>query len=144
MRGRLQPAPGLGPALAAFLLLAPLWRGGVTVTAGGRPLAVAWFTAAPGDGPNVVAGTWSLVDPSGKEIASGTWSARKSEKGWTGAWRALRGKQEHTGSWTADPSLPPGAPLTALFDAALRSAVRGGWRIGARFGEWALRSEAAK
>lgn len=130
----------------ALALVAPLgaqspaWRGTWSATGLGRTLTGSW-TATRGEDSNTVLGSWTLLDPTGKALASGSWSARKSEKLWKGAWqtRDARG-QTLSGSWTAQAPNPAPSGLTGLLESALSQVANGTWQRGGRKGAWAIRA----
>ena len=137
------PARSMGMALALAAQLAaqsPQWRGIWSATGLGRTLTGAW-TATRGDDSNTVLGSWTLLDPAGKPLASGSWAARKAEKRWEGAWqtRDARG-QTLAGSWTAQSPLPAPSGLADLLEAALSQVANGTWQRGGRKGTWAIRA----
>ncbi len=64
------------------------------------------------------------MDPAGRPLASGTWSARKAKEKWEGRWQAeAEGGRKQAGSWTAEGGRPGSAPLFALFRTALDQMV---------------------
>ena len=65
------------------------------------------FTATEDAKTGAVSGSWTLLDPQGRSLASGGWSAAKSPTGWTGNWRAvvIGRAGEFTGTWSANPGL---------------------------------------
>ena len=110
-------------------------------TSTGRTFEGTW-TVEPGPSVRAVYGTWTLSDGTGKSILQGTWSAEKFSTGWNGVWRALvDGKKgEYAGSWTAEAGGDRDAPLTELFEAAVKDAIRGIWKAGNYSGSWMIRA----
>lgn len=135
--------------LALLALLAPAWlaaqgeewRGTWSATGGRGVLAGGW-TARRHTEPNTVVGTWTLVDPNGRQLAAGTWSARKAGKAWQGSWQARESKGAMAGTWSARLAGNAAAPFAALFEAALRDAISGGWQRGRQSGAWSIRAVA--
>ena len=119
------------------------WRGTWTATVGGQPVTGTW-TASLGENPNVALGGWTLLDGSGKPIASGTWSARKADKGWQGAWQArVSSGQTHSGTWTARSPIVSPARLVDLLDFALTNITSGTWQTTRKqSGAWSIRAYA--
>ena len=107
----------------ASLVPAERISGGWSATVGGRKIGGAW-TAEPHGDEDAAWGTWSLLDPSGKRIASGTWGARKVKGRWEDLWRAeVDGRGGHSGTWTADVQSKGSSRMYELFRKALDSAV---------------------
>ena len=130
----------------ALVLVAPLgaqsglWSGTFSATGFGRTRTGAW-TATRADDSNTVLGSWTLLDPAGKPLASGSWSARKAEKRWEGAWQTRDAKgQTLSGSWTAQSPIPAPSGLTDLLDYALSQVASGAWQRGGRRGAWSIRA----
>lgn len=100
------------------------------------------WTAVPDSASGTVTGTWTLEDAQRRTVASGAWSAAKSQANWTGAWRAIiTGRDgEYSGSWTAGVDLNPSAPFVELFRKAAQTIVSGTWRAGSQSGAWAIRA----
>ncbi len=132
---------GIVLAVAAQLgAQSPSWRGTWSATGLGRTLTGAW-TARSGDDSNTVLGSWTLLDPAGKPLASGYWSARKAEKSWEGAWQTRDAKGlTLSGSWSAQAPIPVPAGLSGLLEAALSQVAKGTWQRGGRKGAWAIRT----
>jgi len=107
----------------------------------GLTLGGTW-TAVPDAKSGTVTGTWTLVDPQGRTLAGGGWSASKSPDGWTGNWRAANFGTEHefSGSWRAGVNLKANAGFADLFEKAVQSVVSGSWRYGRHSGSWSIRA----
>jgi len=122
----------------------PAWKGTWSATAGGRKLAGSW-TARVHAEPTAGWGFWSLLDPSGKQLATGSWSARKAERSWQGNWQAqyqAPSKQAFSGTWTARSNLDPSAALSELLQSALADIVSGTWGTDKLSGNWSIRTYA--
>jgi hypothetical protein len=89
-----------------------------------------------------VTGRWTLIDPSGRTVARGGWSAVKSPSGWRGMWRAnVDGSQlEYSGNWSTVVDLGSKAALGSLFEKAVATVVGGRWRSGGHSGAWSIRA----
>ena len=109
-------------------------------TSSGQTLMGTWTAVL--DTAGTVTGAWELVDPQGRTVAGGGWSAAKSPDGWTGGWRAvIPGRNgEYAGTWTAAVGGRPDAPLANLFAEALQAIISGTWRVGQRSGGWSIRT----
>jgi hypothetical protein len=137
-----------------FLLLAAIslqgadqtpWNGTWAANiAGGAAFAGTW-SAAQGEAPDTVGGSWALLDQNGTELATGTWAAGKEGRVWKGTWQARRvSGQIYDGTWRAQTELRPGAHFGDLFEAAITSAVSGNWRMGSFGGAWTIRTYGQK
>jgi hypothetical protein len=98
------------------------------------------WSMEPQSSAKAAAGTWTLQDAGGTTIFSGMWSAEKFSTGWNGVWRAHSqgSKVEYSGSWSADLPHDSELPLSHLFAAAARNAVRGVWTGGSQSGTWSI------
>ena len=117
-------------------------QGTWAASSGAGPTLNGTWTAAADPATGNVTGTWTLIDPKGRVVARGVWSAAKSARGWRGAWRAAAEgrKTEYSGTWSADIALKPNAPFASLFESAVKGAVGGSWRAGRRSGTWSIRA----
>lgn len=108
--------------------------------AAGTTLTGMW-TATP-DASGAVIGTWTVVDPQGRTVLSGGWSAAKAPAQWTGAWRArvVGRTDEYSGTWSASTDLKGEARIADLFEKAVQAAVGGTWRGGSASGAWSIRT----
>ncbi|HVU50426.1 MAG TPA: hypothetical protein VHL80_07050, partial [Polyangia bacterium] len=91
--------------------------------------------------PDVALGTWSMVDDRGTTVMAGTWSARRTPRGWRGAWSARIGgsKDIVSGTWEADDSTLKGArKLRDLLARSGQKQIAGVWRLGHAHGNWWL------
>jgi hypothetical protein len=99
----------------------------------------------PGEASDTVAGSWSLLDRNGTELATGTWAAGKEGKVWRGTWQARRSSgQIYDGTWRAQAGLPLSSHLSNLFETAIAKAVSGAWWMGSYSGAWTIRAYAQK
>ena len=115
-----------------------------TATGAGQTLSGAW-TAQPHTEPNTMWGKWSLRDPYGREMAGGSWSARKVAKAWRGSFQAqVVGGSAVSGNWTARVGKGADASFTELFESAMKAAVSGSWHRGRRAGAWSIRAYAGR
>jgi hypothetical protein len=135
--------------LPGFLLAGaadqPKWQGTWAATAGNGAAFAGTWNAAPGEAPETIAGSWSLRDQNGAELAMGTWAAGKDGKVWKGTWQARRPSgQIYDGSWRAQVELPVTSHLPDLIEAAIAKAVSGSWRMGNYSGAWTIRASAQK
>jgi hypothetical protein len=107
----------------------------------GLTLGGTW-TATEDAKTGAVTGSWTLVDPQGRIVRRGAWSAAKAASGWTGSWRAVaEGRSgEYSGTWTARVDLKPAARFADLFAKALEAAVSGTFRAGGVSGSWTIQA----
>jgi hypothetical protein len=121
------------------------WQGTWVATAGGGIALAGTWNAVPGEAPDTIAGSWSLRDQNGSELATGTWAAGKEGKVWKGTWQARRASsQVYDGSWRAPSELPATARLPGLLEAAISNAISGSWRMGSYAGAWTIRAYAPR
>jgi hypothetical protein len=123
----------------------PKWQGTWAATVGsGAGFAGTW-SATAGEDPDTIAGSWSLRDRNGAELATGTWAAGKEGKAWRGTWQARRASgQVYDGTWSAQVELPATSHLPTLFEAAIARALSGSWRMSNYGGAWTIRAYAQK
>ena len=118
----------------------PAWQGTWAATLGSTQFAGTW-NAVPGQAPNTVSGNWSLRNPNGAELATGTWAAGKEGKFWKGTWQARRSSgQIYDGTWRAQVELPPSAQFSKMLETAIAQAVSGSWGMGNYTGAWTIRA----
>ena len=87
-------------------------------------------------------GSWTLTNAAGKTSMSGTWSARKSPRGWQGTWSAQVEKGgAAAGTWRADLAADPKATLQTLLELVAKEEIGGTWRGGRLAGSWWLRGK---
>ncbi len=111
------------------------------VTRSGRAFGGTW-TVEPNPSSESVSGTWTLRDGAGDVALRGTWTASKFSTGWNGTWHAFASSPggEYSGTWSAGLPLARDAGFAALFEAAIRQAVRGIWVAGRYSGSWSIRA----
>jgi hypothetical protein len=125
---------------------APIFHGVWTATVStGQVLRGTWSGQALPHSPNAFRGSWTLLSESNEMLLEGTWSARKTDKGWQGIWtaRTLKGGS-FSGTWNA--SLPDfsGKTLEEMLRRTAEKQVAGYWRSGRQQGNWWLDSSVAK
>jgi hypothetical protein len=100
------------------------------------------WNAVPGERSDTVTGSWSLRDPSGREVAGGTWAAVKEGNVWKGTWQARRSSSDqiYSGTWRAQAELSAKSQFSELFEIALAKAVSGTWVMGNYAGGWTIRA----
>lgn len=144
-------ARGLIPLLMSVLVSAavvggasaqepPSFSGAWTATVGeSRTLRGRWIgQMIPGE-PSAAHGSWTLKNAAGKTAMSGTWSARKSPRGWHGTWSAQVEKgRAAAGTWKADLAPDPKATLQTLLELVAGEEIAGSWRSGRLQGFWWL------
>lgn len=100
------------------------------------------YTVAPNATARNARGFWTVKDPTGAPLMSGSWSADMHTTGWNGTWRAsVEGRPgEVSGSWSAEvPALKKGG-INDMFEAAMKDAIRGLWTGGGESGSWTIRT----
>ena len=106
----------------------------------GRSLRGRWVGQALPEDPNALHGSWLLLSDSGKIALSGTWSARKTQRGFRGSWSVQ--DQSHrtvSGTWRVAVGSGGGTTLQQLLEQTLVGQVSGAWRSGRRQGQWWVR-----
>ena len=95
---------------------------------------------------NAVVGSWTLINDDGAVTMRGTWSGKKSARGWTGTWQAkvASGGGTFGGTWQA---VPPagfhGKTFEDLFLAVGSVQMSGSWKARAGAGAWWLKPPAS-
>jgi hypothetical protein len=70
----------------------------------------------------------------------GTWSARKTVKGWHGTWSAeVAASPAAAGTWKADLTTDSQATLQDFFDRLSGQEIAGTWRSSRAAGSWLLK-----
>ena len=115
--------------------------GGWSAVIGGRAVGGAW-AAEPNEDRDAAWGSWSLLDKSGRRLASGTWGARKVAGKWEGQWQAaVPSRGSYSGSWTAGLELDGSAPMVEMLRHARKQVVNGQWRAATgQSGSWAIQA----
>jgi len=135
--------------LAVTVLVAParllgqeaghVFSGSWTASVGDRYLRGMWSGEVSGPSRNAAKGSWTLLSDTGEVIQQGTWSARKTEKGWTGTWLAKdAGGGALSGSWNAELAGFAGKTLEEMLQRTSEKQVAGGWQSGRYQGYWWL------
>ncbi len=87
-------------------------------------------------------GSWTLTNAAGKTAMSGTWSAKKSPRGWQGTWSAQVEKGgAAAGTWKADLAADPKATLQTMLELVAKEEIGGTWRGGRLAGSWWLKGK---
>jgi hypothetical protein len=135
-----------GPAARAAEPAPAAFAGGWTATKHGTTdvFRGTWRATVTANAPNDVTGTWAIVSPLGDEVMSGTWSARKTPRGWRGGWSARiapPGAGVVSGTWEADARGLVGAKtFRDLLARTAEHPVAGVWRLGHARGNWWLQA----
>jgi hypothetical protein len=132
---------GLALAAEPAPVLSGRW---VATAAKNQVLAGTWSAQVLARTPNQAVGSWTLPDEKGNVLMQGTWSARKTPRGWRGTWSARVGSSGAplSGTWEADDSALGGKKT---FQDMLKLAqagqvqVAGAWRAGRTRGNWWLK-----
>jgi hypothetical protein len=92
---------------------------------------------------NAVIGSWTLTNDDGVVTMRGTWSGKKSGRGWTGTWQAkvAPGGGRFAGTWQATPPTGfHGKTFEDLFLAVGTVQMSGYWKSrGGAAGAWWLK-----
>jgi hypothetical protein len=128
-----------------------------TVAAAPRPVVQAVWMAQAGaamfhgqvsaqalaSSANAVVGSWTLTNDDGMVTMRGTWSGKKSARGWTGTWQAkvAPGGGTFAGTWQATPPAGfHGKSFEDLFLAVGSVQMSGTWKSrGGAAGAWWLK-----
>jgi hypothetical protein len=124
----------------------PVLGGIWTATAGsGQVLRGTWSGQTLPHSPNTVRGSWTLFNEASELLLQGTWSARKTNKGWQGSWTARTSiGGAFTGSWSADLSDFKGETIEDMLKRTAEMQIAGYWRSGRQQGNWWLDGSGAK
>lgn len=113
------------------------WRGAWAASAGSRALHGRWWAELLAKSPNAGSGSWTLLSDSNQIVLEGTWSARKSLRGWQGTWTArLNSGRAFSGTWTAD--MTEGKTFRDMLQQTIEKQITGSWRSGRMQGNWWL------
>ena len=120
---------------------AKTWRGMWVATAGQRTFRGRWWASANGTSHNAAGGSWTLLSDSNQIVLEGTWSAKKSARGWQGTWsaRANRGSP-FSGTWTSNLPDLGAKTFQDILTATVQKQVAGSWRKGRMQGNWWLQA----
>ena len=118
---------------------AKTWRGMWIATAGQRTFRGRWWATKDATSPNAANGSWTLLSDSNQIVLEGTWSAKKSARGWQGTWTARTGGgSPFSGSWISDVPEINAKTFADLLSATASKQVAGSWRKGRLQGGWWL------
>lgn len=96
-----------------------------------------WWARA--ESPDAASGNWTLLDDANRIRLEGTWSARKSPRGWQGTWTAhADAGSALSGTWQADLDGFSGKTFEDMLKHTLEKQVSGSWRSGRYTGYWWL------
>ena len=119
-------------------------QGRWAATDGRRTFTGTW-RAVPQPERDTCGGTWTLKDGSGKTVAAGAWSVRKSPREWRGTWLAqLPDGRTLSGNWTAQPKLAPSGEFLTMLESAVKDMLTGTWRYGEHSGSWSVRTDVTR
>ncbi len=124
----------------------PVVRGSWTATAGpNQILRGIWAGQASPHNPNVVSGSWTLLNNAGQIVLQGTWSAQKTGQGWQGSWtaRVQRGRP-FSGTWTANIADLNSKTFQDLLERTAEKETGGSWRSSPYKGNWWLKGSAPR
>jgi hypothetical protein len=125
----------------------PAMYGVWTATAGTAVLHGKWSAQALAASPNSLIGSWALLSDNGEVTMQGTWSAKRSGRGWRGTWQAKvqASGGSFSGTWQAIP--PPdfhGKTFEDLMNATDHLQISGTWKSrGGAAGAWWLKPPAS-
>ena len=124
----------------------PAFHGVWTATAAtGQVLRGTWSGQASPQGPNTVRGSWTLLSEASDILLEGTWSARKTDKGWQGFWTArISNGGSFAGTWNADLPDFSGKTMEEMLKRTAEKQIAGSWRSGRHQGNWWLDGSVAK
>jgi hypothetical protein len=141
--GALVAAPRAIAAAEPLQSIAPPLQGIWTATSrAGAAFRGAWEANVAAATPNDALGSWTMTDEMGQVHLQGTWSARKTPRGWRGAWSARTSDGNLlSGSWEADDRTLRGAKTFGdLLKRTAQTPIAGVWRSGHVRGDWWLQA----
>jgi hypothetical protein len=113
------------------------WRGAWAASAGPRTFHGRWWAQLVAGTANAANGSWTLLSDSNQILLEGTWSARKSPRGWEGTWSArLNSGKAFSGTWMSD--MTEGKTFEDMLKQTLEKQVTGSWHTGRMQGNWWL------
>jgi hypothetical protein len=146
-RGVHQPMKKLTLALTIFLAFCalaqqapPVLRGSWLATAAPKQFFRGRWSAQllPGT-KNAAHGSWTLRNDSNQIVLEGTWSARKSVRGWQGTWSGrIQKGGSFSGTWEADASRFNGNTFEDLLKQTAEKQIAGSWQSRRARGNWWL------
>jgi len=114
-------------------------RGVWIASAGPQSFRGRWWAALVPGTHNAASGSWTLLSDTNQILLEGTWSARKSSRGWQGTWSARAGRgQTFSGTWTSDAMDPSDKTFEDMLNRALEKQISGSWQKGRMQGGWWL------
>jgi hypothetical protein len=119
----------------------PVFEGTWIATAGSSPpLRGRWSAQALPGSADEMQGSWSMIDDAGDTVARGTWSARRSKRGFQGKWQARAATGAiYKGSFEAHLPGFKGKTLQDMFAGTRTAQISGFWRMGRAEGAWYLK-----
>jgi hypothetical protein len=116
------------------------WRGIWIATAGpAQSFHGRWWASLLPLTHNAASGSWTLLSDTNQILLEGTWSARKSSRGWQGTWSArVGGGQTFSGTWMSDTTDPSDKTFEDMLNRTLEKQVGGSWQKGRMQGGWWL------
>ena len=116
------------------------WRGTWMATAGpAHSFRGRWWASLLPTTPNAASGSWTLLSDTNQILLEGTWSARKSPRGWQGTWSARVGRgQTFSGTWMSDVTDLNDKTFEDMLTRAIEKQVSGSWQSGRMQGGWWL------
>ena len=118
----------------------PVLRGSWLATAGPKQVFRGRWSAQvlPGT-KNAAHGSWTLLNASNQIVLEGTWSARKSARGWQGAWSGrIQKGGSISGTWQADIEKFNGSTFEDLLKRTAEKQIAGSWQSRRSQGNWWL------
>ena len=117
-----------------------------TANAGSGPvMRGTWLAQISQGSPNLARGSWSFLNDASEIVLTGTWSARKTGKGWDGSWTAqARNGRALSGSWSAALADFKGKTLKEMLALTMQRQIGGAWQSGGHQGNWWLQGGGEK
>jgi len=119
---------------------ATTWRGIWMATAGStHSFRGRWWATLLPNTANAARGSWTLLSDSNQIVLEGTWSAKKSLRGWQGTWSArINGGSPFSGTWTSNIPDIEAKTFRDLLSTTINKQVGGFWQKGRAQGNWWL------
>jgi hypothetical protein len=116
------------------------WHGAWMATAGpAHSFRGRWWANLLPATHNAANGSWTLLSDTNQILLEGTWSARKSSRGWQGTWSARVGQgQTFSGTWECDAPDLDDKTFEDLLKRTMEKQVSGSWQRGRMQGGWWL------
>lgn len=128
-------------ASCAVAQQAPAWLRGSWIARAGpnRDFQGRWSAEVLPDTKNAAQGSWTLLNAGNHIVVEGTWSARKSARGWQGTWSArIQKGRSISGTWEADMADPNCKTFEDMLKRAAEKQIAGSWQSGRAQGNWWL------